>query len=531
MPGFLDSCVKDLLSVSPQAVGFSCVFGQNVASLILAKKLKEIAPATRIIFGGNNCDGPMGVALHKTFPWVDIVVRGEGEIVLPELLSDICANRPIRPQAGICYRENDESVIIDTDAKKQVSMDDVPMPDYDEYFDQLSKSSSYTQIKSRVRILFESARGCWWGEKHHCTFCGLNGQSMKFRSKTASQVAEEIYALSARYQQMVFQAVDNIIDMAYFKDLLPRLRQFRREGLDYTFFYETKSNLRKDHLRLLRQAGVLTIQPGIESLSSHILKMMRKGTTAMQNICLLKWARQYGVNVVWNILYGFPREPREEYVRMADVFQSLTHLEPPSTGQIVVERFSPYHDTPSAFGITNVKPSPFYSHIYPLDEGTIYNLTYDFVHSNEDGSNPLDGFELIKGVIDMWREAYIRSGNSLTYKQGPGFMIINDRRSNLEASDYTLGEMESIIYRACDAGASLAAIQKSLIKQAFTTITVNEIKEFMDSLLASRLVYEEDGRYLSLALPEGEDTESLLDEINAETSRPQQIFTQIIPAM
>ena len=44
------------------------------------------------------------------------------------------------------------------------------------------------------------------------------------------------------------------------------------------------------------------IQPGIESLSDHVLKLMRKGTTALQNIQLLKWCREYGVQPEWNLL-------------------------------------------------------------------------------------------------------------------------------------------------------------------------------------------------------------------------------------
>ena len=105
VPGFLDTAAADLLSGRPRIVGFSTVFQQNIASLVLAKRLKELDPSLTIIFGGDNCDGPMGVALHASFPWVDIVVRGEGEHVLVALAEDLLNGRSIRPQPGLCYRE------------------------------------------------------------------------------------------------------------------------------------------------------------------------------------------------------------------------------------------------------------------------------------------------------------------------------------------------------------------------------------------------------------------------------------------
>ena len=111
-------------------------------------------------------------------------------------------------------------------------------------------------------------------------------------------------------------AVDNILDMRYFRDVLPQLRE-RQLGL--TLFYETKANLTKEQVKLLRDAGVLAIQPGVESLSTHVLQLMRKGVTALQNIQLLKWCRQYGVTVAWNLLYGFPGETAADYAAIGQI--------------------------------------------------------------------------------------------------------------------------------------------------------------------------------------------------------------------
>src|SRR6185295_15253770 len=189
----------------------------------------------------------------------------------------------------------------------------------------LNLSPLQTAIQPRVKLPYESARGCWWGAKAHCTFCGLNGSAMAFRAKSPEHVEREIFSLATKYKNLDFEVVDNIVSMDYVDTLLPRIRDLRRSGVDLTLFYETKANLRKDQLRMMRDAGVLRLQPGIESLSSPILKLMRKGVTALQNIRLLKWAAELDIDVLWNHLYAFPDEPQHaEYDRLADVVKSLT---------------------------------------------------------------------------------------------------------------------------------------------------------------------------------------------------------------
>jgi hypothetical protein len=101
---------------------------------------------------------------------------------------------------------------------------------------------------------------------------------MAFRAKSATRVYAELERQKIRYGIGRFLAVDNIMSYHYFHDLLPMLKQ-RNPGI--SLFYEVKSNLKRDQVELLRDAGVLALQPGIESLNSHVLRLMRKGVTAI----------------------------------------------------------------------------------------------------------------------------------------------------------------------------------------------------------------------------------------------------------
>jgi ribosomal peptide maturation radical SAM protein 1 len=293
VPGFLAQAVDEVLAVGPRVIGFTTTFSQNVPSLVLTKLLKERDPSLVVVFGGANCDGPMGAALHRTFPWIDVVVRGEAEAILPGLVADLVAGTPVRPRPGLCYREGGGSIAV-PGAEPAVALDDTPLPRFEEYFERLAKTSFAAELAPGVQLVYESARGCWWGAKSHCTFCGLNGSSMAFRSKSPARVVEELTTLAQRYGQLNFQVVDNILDHRYFREMLPRLRD---AGHDLSLFYELKANVTREQVRLLRAAGVDRIQPGLESLSTPILRLMKKGVTALQNVRLLKWAAQYGLRV------------------------------------------------------------------------------------------------------------------------------------------------------------------------------------------------------------------------------------------
>jgi ribosomal peptide maturation radical SAM protein 1 len=499
VPAFLQECADKVVAARTQVVGFTTTFNQTVPSLVLAKILKRRDPSLTIVFGGANCDGPMGAALHRAFPWVDVVVRGEAEGVLPGVVKDLLSGGPVRPQPGLCYRDAaGRSVAVPQGDGGTLPMDEIPTPVYDEYFARLAQTRFAAEVEGDVRLAYETARGCWWGAKSHCTFCGLNGTSMAFRSKSPDRVVHEITALAARYGRLDFHVVDNILDLRYLQDVFPRLRD---AGYDLNLFFETKANLTRAQVRLLRDAGVRWIQPGLESLSTPILKLMRKGLTAFQNIRFLKWCAEYGIDVSWSVIYGFPGEPSEEYLRMADLVPSLTHLGWPYIGYLALERFSPYHERPQHWGLELLGPFPYYRFIYPTDEAVLGDLTYTFDYRHADGRHSETYVGPLRRAVTAWQGAGEQGYRSLRYRRGPGFIVVRDRRPGLEAADYTFEDAEARIYLACEDGATPAEARGTLGPEGAADLSVDDVREFLDELVTLRLAYEEGGRYLSLALP------------------------------
>jgi ribosomal peptide maturation radical SAM protein 1 len=502
VPEFLDLCADEVLAGDPAIVGFTSVYSQTWASAALAQRLAARAPHVCVIFGGTSCEGPMGAALLRAFPQVDAVVRGEAEGVLAELALRVIAGEPVPALDGVCRRGVDGELEECGLRAPEPAMEDVPCPRYDEYFERLGRSPLATAILPQLP--FESARGCWWGMKAHCTFCGLNGTAMKFRSKSPERVLEEVATLAARHGALDFTAVDNIIDMDYFDTLLPWLAE---RGHDLSLFYETKANLTEQQVRRFRHAGVRAIQPGIESLSTPTLKLMRKGVTAFQNVRLLKWCTQHGIRVIWNLLYGFPREQPQEYARMADLVPSLVHFPAPSLGELAVYRFSPYHGQPSEHGLELGGPLPFYELLYELEHDQLRDLAQVFEYRHADGRDPREYVAELDERVRSWNRDEGRNRGALTYRRGPGFLVITDTRTTTTNGSgparYTLEGAEAAVYQACEAGATRRGIGQQLAERDVQVPDERELTALLAELAEARLVYHEEGRYLSLALPIG----------------------------
>ncbi|GGK75255.1 RiPP maturation radical SAM C-methyltransferase [Mangrovihabitans endophyticus] len=495
VPQFLDAMMAELPWPDLEVIGFTSTFQQNAASLALAKRVKRAHPSIVTVFGGANVEGDMGVELVRAFPDIDYAVTGEGDRAFPEFLDALASGRDPATVAGVLCRR-DGAVHGAGCRPAPVDLDTLPPPDYDEYFDRAERLGLLSMAPRRhVGIPFESSRGCWWGQKHHCTFCGLNGTGMAFRAKSPQRLRQELASAARRYRSFTFEAVDNILDMAYLRTVLPQLIE---AGTDYELFYELKANLTREQLRLLRTAGVRQVQPGIESLSTRILRLMRKGATAAQNVNTLRWALYHGITVWWNLLYGFPGEHREDYLAQERLMPLLAHLPPPNGAyRIRMERFSPIFTDRAAFPARQVRPQASYRHIYPghvaLDR-IAYFFDYTFVDALPEAD--LAG---IRRRADAWRESWAEPvAPSLTFHAAEDFLQIEDARDPAQPGTYTFTGPLARIYRFCsDRPVTPSAVRARLNPDR----PLDEVTEALSGFCTRGLMMRDGERYLSLALP------------------------------
>lgn len=494
---FLESSAADICTINPRIVGFTSVFQQHIASLAIAKLIKERRPSILIVFGGANCEGAMGRELLNQFPFVDAVVSGEGDRVFPNLAVEFLRTGHLIDSDGVFGRvaPSQPQVAEHETAVPLLDLDSLPVPDYDSYFVQLKEAK--LDIEKRPRLLFETSRGCWWGEKKHCTFCGLNGSNMKFRSKSASSALQELEILVHRYPGNPVSVVDNILDIKYFKDFIPALAS---RSLDLQLFYEVKANLTKDQLLALKKAGISTIQPGIESLDDEVLRLMRKGVNAFQNIQLLKWCEELAVTPEWNVLWGFPHETPEAYARMRDIVPLLTHLPPPGAAAAIrLDRFSPNFNSSNALGFARVRPYLSYSYIYKLAEEAVHNIAYyfDFDYTVP---QPLNYTRELEDAVLEWERVHEES--ALFYVDKGTELLIWDFRPIADQPLTVLRQEWRLLYLSADHARSGSALAE-LANASYPSVDDSETKAILRELSRRKLILSVMDCYLALAVALG----------------------------
>jgi ribosomal peptide maturation radical SAM protein 1 len=420
-PAYVEELADRIAGEGWDVVGFTSTFMQNVPSLALARALKARRPEIVTLMGGCNLDGPQGAAVHRIFPQIDYVVRGEGERAFPALLRALRDGEGFEAIGGLCWRERGEQRV--NAEAGLLPINEVPRPDYDGYFEQIA--SSPVGIVARPALVLEAARGCWWGEKHHCKFCGLNGSGMKFRSKHPDLVWDDIAALTERHQTLDVIMVDNILDHRYFESLLPKIAE---ADWDLRIHYEIKANLKPEQMRMLREARITHVQPGIESLSTHALQLMDKGVTGPQNVATIREGQNEGLTVSWNHLFGFPGETREDYESVIAQIPALVHLQPPSGAQrIAIERFSPYFNDPE-LGFGDKRAADFYPVLYGMTHEELDEMVF-FFDASPHGIEGEDERRL-KDAIARWKDVYPDS--TLHVEETPEAWRFVDRRAGWE---------------------------------------------------------------------------------------------------
>ncbi len=467
-------------------VGISTSFEQNAAAIAIARAVKRVSPTTVTLLGGANCEGAMAAGVLTLSDAVDHVFSGESEVTFARFLRERGGDRII-------------------EGAPAEALDELPTPDYADYYAHLAAHLGDSPVHTRgfTCLSYETSRGCWWGQKSHCTFCGLNGQGMAFRAKSADRVIEELRALLAAHPAAervagvaaggtlqghrerptkLVTLTDNIMPHTFFRTLLPRLE---REMPDVTLMYEQKANLTLAQCQALVRAGITEIQPGIEALSTGLLRLMAKGTTAAQNIALLRYAHVTGLYLYWNLLYGFPNDVWDHYRETLELAPLLAHLQPPvSMCQVIFDRFSPYFDHAARYGITGLRPAPYYAAVLP-DHAALDQIAYHFEGDCATAlrDRPQLAAEL-GDAVTRWRQAFHRDRPAqLSIRR------LDDARFELVDTRGLPGVPEHQILD--EAQAAMALVTRPIRARQ---------REAYAWALAAQVVVERDGKYVALAV-------------------------------
>ncbi len=496
--GYLDDLEETLDLSSFNVIGFATSYAQNSAAWAFAKRLRRRYPEATLVFGGANCQGVMGQAQVDAYDFIDYACTGEGEISFLQLvrwLEDPVDNH--FPAFGIVSRQRR----MNGSPQELVDMSASPTPDYADYFQELDKRSDWRRWYYALPM--ESSRGCWWGAKHQCVFCGLNGPRLVFRQKPAGKFMEELREVRRKYGERAkyIQLTDNIMPRDFFDTFLPLAGNDRPYD---TLFYEIRSNLTHEQIRQLRDAGVTFLQPGVESLSTPVLKLMGKGVDGIANVQTLKFATEYGIRLLWSVLCDVPGEKPEHYEEMAALIPQLYHLDPPKgLTEINIVRYSPLFEDPKRYGLS-LQPASAYRHLYGLPDEIIADLAVWFEDNNR--PPPVARRHQIPGYvrpchrqIQIWQKSFLKFKNvRLDYEVVGDDLHLTDTRSGVQ-NDVTLSGNKKLIALAAREIVSFADI-RSAVKGARPSAEETEIRDALEELIDASYILREGDRYLFLGL-------------------------------
>jgi ribosomal peptide maturation radical SAM protein 1 len=453
---FLDYCLEAVPWEKYSVVGFTTLFaGMTVPAAVLASRLKARYSHLTTVLGGWNTGDEMGVVIAERLREFDYILRGESENTFPDLVRRVIAGVAVDGVPGIVHRDASSSRARSVPQQLVRDMDGLPFPDFTDYFATVDQGRLRGDPPGGWSIPFESSRGCWWGQVRHCKFCGLNGLSMPYRSKSPQRLIDEVDAIVARYHPRLLFAADTILDANYYESVLPVLAA-RYPGVDVA--YEVKAPVKRKEMARLAKASVTRLTIGVESLSTRILRLMQKGTTYLKNVHCLRLAAEFGIDVGWQYLYGFPGEQLDDYRERLKDLPLLHHLPPPLQAcPVTLARFSPYFFDAASNGVTAVRAHRDYRMTFAWPQEDLDRVAYHF-EFDFDQQRPADLTPAISAMmttaVEQWRRAVPAA--RLEFHQGRAVGWIVDTRFD-GARVYELGALGCRALQALDTDTTIDA--------------------------------------------------------------------------
>ena len=292
----------------PYFFGFSVLTAAFEHALAVSQRLKELYPDSVICFGGPHPTAMPDEVL--AYPQVDIVVRGEGEQVLPELYRCVKARRDFTHLTGISYRRNGQ-VRHNQDAPVIQDLDSLPPFPY----------HLFTSPRYDLGFIV-SSRGC----PYHCIFCSNRVTTGKrYRYRNTEAVVAELEILYAKYHRRFVLFLDDNL-LVNKKRIYLLLEEIQAKGLHkkMTFSFQARGdNVDEALLRDLYRSGFRSVFFGLETASERIMQLLKKGETVAQCLEAVRMAKQAGFHVSATFIYALPTETHADRMDCARLSREL----------------------------------------------------------------------------------------------------------------------------------------------------------------------------------------------------------------
>lgn len=288
-----------------RAVAFTVMPGPQLANAVpLTRRIKAEHPGTPIVWGGNF--GSLYPAPVLNAPYIDWLVRGQGEHTFAELLEVLKGRRNPESVAGLCFRKPDGSHHIGLE-RRWVGPAELPPPPYHKIpvTDYL-----HPTFLGRRSGVYQSSIGCPYG----CNFCGvISVYGRREQIQDPSRTAEHLRHLVDTHGMDSVHFYDNnfFLDDRQAREIADR---FIPLGIRWWVEARVDAVLRftDETWKRLKQAGCTMIFFGAESGSDDVLRQMNKGITTDQTLEVARRTSQHGIIPEFSFVFGNPEEPERE---------------------------------------------------------------------------------------------------------------------------------------------------------------------------------------------------------------------------
>lgn len=324
---------EKIAALRPDVVGITALTQQIVYAGNIAKMIKEANPKIYTVLGGVHATALPKETLRK-FEYFDIIVYGEGELTMYELITKLESGGDLSKVKGIAYRNG--KIIEMTEPRPLITeLDDLPFPDWD-LFHLNRYRSPYSYVQGRIRVLpVQTKRGC----PYHCIFCCSAGHAPRMRS--IDNIIDEIERNIAIFKVGRIYFIDETFTIDYERTM--RLcDKMIEKGINKKISWGCAARVDlvdKNLLKKIKEANCKHIDFGIESGNQQILNIIKKGITLKQAREAFTWTKEVGIKASANFILGHPFETLKTAI---ETIRFAWHLNP---DYVIFSTLVPYPGT------------------------------------------------------------------------------------------------------------------------------------------------------------------------------------------
>lgn len=320
----LDSCAlelsydeigEEIIKRNPDIISISALTPTIGSALDSADKIKSVKPEAIVVLGGYHPSFEYQSVLEEES--VDVVVRGEGEYTMLDLVQTIEDGRDLKEVEGLAFKDKDTGELIVTPDRPIIhDLDELPFPAF-----HLFPMEKYKilNITTNVATII-TTRGC----PMQCSFCSsaaLHGRYLRRRSYKNVVDEIEMRLKEENIDTIAFMDDTFTLDVKFVQNFC---EEIKRRNLKFWWGCTTRvDTLNEELLEMMKDAGCITLFMGVESADQQMLDKMNKNITVSKTINAFKLSRKVGIRTIASCVIGMPEDTKESMRKTIEFVKSL----------------------------------------------------------------------------------------------------------------------------------------------------------------------------------------------------------------